>query len=422
MKRRTFLLGLGGAATLGYLAKPAPQGAPHDGYFLQWQQRLQQQGYGTPQLLIDRQRLIANCQRLRDFFPSGKNYRVVAKSLPSVPLLKTVMDITGSHSLMAFHEPFLRVAVAEFPASDILLGKPLPVSAAAHFYRHRPANTFNDSAQLQWLIDSIERLQQYLKLAQQLDRPLRVSLEIDVGLHRGGFDDLSIFSQALSVIGEHPEQLILGGLMGYDAQVGKLPAIVERATITAQKSQQRYREFVNTLQHHPAALWRDDLVLNSGGSGSLFFHGADSPANDLAAGSLLLKPQDFDLPALSEFTTAAFIATPVLKAFQGTRIPGPLPLGKLWQGWDSNRATSYFTYGGYWLASPLSPTGLSANSLYGHSTNQMLFNGSGRQALQVDDWIFFWPHQSEAVLLQFGDLLTGDADGSFQHWPVFSAT
>lgn len=50
-----------------------------------------------------------------------------------------------------------------------------------------------------------------------------------------------------------------------------------------------------------------------------------------------------------------------------------------------------------------------------------MVNASDRLDLRVDDFVFLRPRQSEAVFLQFGDLLTlrdGRLDGC---WPVFPA-
>ena len=110
-----------------------------------------------------------------------------------------------------------------------------------------------------------------------------------------------------------------------------------------------------------------------------------------------------------------FIAAPVLKQWDGLNLPGPLPLGELWQRWDPNRRQTYFIYGGYWKATPVSPAGIRENGVYGHSTNQMMFNGSPDTALQVDDQLFLRPTQSEFVLLQFGDLAVWQ-DGAIQDW------
>ena len=40
--------------------------------------------------------------------------------------------------------------------------------------------------------------------------------------------------------------------------------------------------------------------------------------------------------------------------------------------------------------------------------------------LQVDDWIFLRPTQSEFVFLQFGDIAVYDRGRIVDNWPVFT--
>ncbi|MBI54958.1 MAG: alanine racemase [Alcanivorax sp.] len=416
MKRRTFLLALGGGLAVAWWLKPGDRGAPHPPYFQGLNELLRNRGPGRPVLLIDRQRLADNCRRLMERLPPGRDYRIVAKSLPSVPLIQAVMAETGSRRAMVFHQPFINALAAAEPGCDLLLGKPMPVNAAARFYEELPADAgFNPDRQLQWLIDSEARLREYLALARRLNRRLRVNLELDVGLHRGGLADPHELDALMTLIDAHPEHLAFSGFMGYDAHVGKVPAILETREDSLRKSQAVYQGFIDRLYHtHPR--YRDQpLTFNGAGSPTFALHGDETPLNELAAGSALVKPSDFDLDTLAAFEPAAFIATPVLKARDGLDLPGPVPLGDAWTLWDPNRRRTYFIYGGYWKAQPVSPPGIESNRLYGVSTNQMMYNGSPATDLEVGDLIFFRPTQSEFVLLQFGDL-AAVADGAIQGW------
>ena len=91
MKRRGVLIGLGALAAGGWLLRPDNRGAAHDRYFQQLNDTLKNAGPGRPLMLIDRQRLAANCRTLMGMIPSGCDFRIVAKSLPSVPLIQEVM-------------------------------------------------------------------------------------------------------------------------------------------------------------------------------------------------------------------------------------------------------------------------------------------------------------------------------------------
>jgi len=303
---------LGAAATGAMLLRPRDEGHAYTPYFAGLNALLRREGPGRPVLLIDLDRLDANVARVRDSLPPGKALRVVSKSLPAVALLQRVMQGLGTTRLMVFHQPHLTVLARQFPQCDLLLGKPLPVAAAANFYRELRDTAFVPATQLQWLIDSPERLEQYRQLALGLGEKLRVNLEIDVGLHRGGVQEPQQLQAMLATIAGAPAQLELAGLMGYDAHVGKLPALVQSGAASLQHVWARYRAFAQVLAAHVPGPQLAALTLNGAGSPTFRLHGAESPLNELAVGSALVKPTDFDLPLLADLVPAAFIATPVL--------------------------------------------------------------------------------------------------------------
>ena len=414
MKRRGFLIGLGALAAGGWLLRPGNQGAPHTPYFQAINDRLKKDGPGRPLMLVDQQRLVRNCRTLKAMLPPRCALRIVAKSLPSVPMVQTVMRETGSNRVMVFHQPFMNALADAEPGVDMLLGKPMPVQAARQFYSET-GSAFDAERQLQWLIDSRPRLEQYLQLATDLDRRLNINLEIDVGLHRGGLTDPNQLDAMIALIQAHPDRLRFSGFMGYDAHVGKLPAFIQSAEEGHRETEAIYQRFIERLYQLAPAYRNETLCFNGGGSPTVGLYDDCTVVNELAAGSCLVKASDFDLPLLADFEPVVFIAAPVLKQWDGLNLPGPLPLGELWQRWDPNRRQTYFIYGGYWKATPVSPAGIRENGVYGHSTNQMMFNGSPDTALQVDDQLFLRPTQSEFVLLQFGDLAVWQ-DGAIQDW------
>ena len=138
-------------------------------------------------MLIDVERINTNIDLIAGSVGRQKTYRVVVKSLPSVPLLEHVMTRAKTNSLMVFHQPFLNVIAETFPTSDTLIGKPMPVSAAATFYKKLDHERFDAENKVQRLIDTPERFAQYHALARRLGIKISISLEIDVGLHQGGF-------------------------------------------------------------------------------------------------------------------------------------------------------------------------------------------------------------------------------------------
>lgn len=421
MTRRKLLRRLamaGAATTCAALLRPRDEGAAHNAYYGALNTLLRQEAAGRPVLVLDLERLDRNLQRVRAWLPAGKAFRVVSKSLPAVDLLQRVMQAMGTERLMVFHQPHLLALATQLPRADMLLGKPLPVTAAAAFYRELRGTDFAPSRQLQWLIDTRERLLQYRELAQGLGQKLRINLEIDVGLHRGGLQDPRELKALLSIIAESSGRLELAGLMGYDAHVGKIPSVIESRAASLQHVITRYRDFLQELAAHLSPAQLAGLLLNGAGSPTFRLHGAESPLNELAAGSCLVKPTDFDLDLLADLEPAAFIAAPVLKAQDGLALPGLSALGPAWAAWDRNRRRTFFIYGGLWMAQLESPPGLRDNQLYGRSTNQAILNGSARTALNVDDYVFFRPTQSEKVLLEFGDLLAVRGGRIEARWPV----
>ncbi|MCY1510632.1 hypothetical protein D9M68_450190 [compost metagenome] len=425
MNRRNFIVGTAGAGVLlagvGAWLRPTDKGAPYSDYFARLNRELRALGPMRPVLLIDLDRLDHNVDVvMQSVRRAGKHLRLVEKSLPSPQLLDYIARRAGTRRLMSFHQPFLNHDAARFPDADILLGKPLPVRSAQLFYEnHR--GPFDPATQLQWLLDTPERLQQYLLLAQGLKTRLRINIELDVGLHRGGVQDQVTLGRMLTLIGANPQHLEFAGFMGYDPFVGMgVPGILGSPEELFAKVMALYDGFVDYTRTQHATLWRPDLTLNTAGSPSYRMHERESTSSEVSVGSALLKPTHYDLPSLVEHQPAAYIASPVLKSIGAVRIPALDGKSALFSWWDPNQRETFFIYGGNWMAEPESPQGLRFNGIYGRSSNQEMVNGSSAVGLSVDDQVFLRPTQSESVLLQFGDLLAVREGRIVEAWPVYS--
>ncbi len=428
MKRRTLLLGTGAAAAgvAGTLLwKPSDNGAPHDDYFSTLNKLLKAKGPGRPSLIVDRARMNHNIDCLVRSVGLKKTYRVVVKSLPSIDLLRYVMDRANTRALMVFHQPFLNLIAESFPDSDVLLGKPMPVQAARTFYaQHADAaatsssisttgQSFDPATQLQWLVDSPARLAEYQALAQTLRTRLRINLEIDVGLHRGGLEDPATLKAMLAVIANDPAHLSFSGLMGYEPHLTGLQASLDHPAV--QQVLTRYQAFIEVAEN--AGYDPAELTLNGAGSHTLGIYEQDQTMNDLAAGSGVVKPTDFDTHHLREHLPATFIAAPVLKTYDRLHVAGEPWFASALEWWNPNLKHVHYIYGGYWKARYVSPRGI-PEPLY-HSTNQEPFTTSARGALAVGDYAFLRPTQSERVLAQFGDLLVVEDGQLVERWPAF---
>lgn len=391
---------------------------PHNTYFNGLQNALDMAGVAWPSVVIDRARLRRNTLRLKALIAPGIGLRLVVKSLPVPALLEEAMQLTCTRALMVFHEPQLRQVAQRFPDSDLLMGKPIPVRAAWHFYQHLCQTAFDPARQLQWLIDTPARLQEYLELAYNLGTKLRINFEIDVGLHRGGVADPATLRVLLDQLRGAPKHLEFSGLMGYDAHVGKLPTLVESRDTSFFKVVDSYSSFQAVVRDEYPEL-ASAVCWNGAGSPTIVLHRHNSPLNDVSAGSALLKPLEFDIDLLADFEPAVFVSAPVLKAQDGTRLPGPGWISKLLYGGRAHRARSYFIYGGGWPAETVSPPGLVPNKHFGLSFNQAILNGGCEYSLAVNDTIFFRPYQSEGTLLHYGPVRVIDDGCVVDEWLPF---
>ena len=123
-----------------------------------------------PFLLIDLDRLDKNIAVLQRSLKQGTLFRLVVKSLPSPELIQYIMDRADTKHLMVFHQPFLSDLSRWCDSSiDILMGKPMPIRTASYYYETLDnKNAFGPSKQLQWLVDTIERIQEYIDLAKNI--------------------------------------------------------------------------------------------------------------------------------------------------------------------------------------------------------------------------------------------------------------
>ena len=412
MKRRTMMIG-GGALALGgigtMLARPAERGGMHETYFAGVSTALKRAGLMRPTLVIDRDRLLANVAAIRKSTVAAKlPLRVVAKSLPSPKLLQTIMTGMGTQRLMVFSAEMLLQLLPLHPEADYLMGKPLPVSEFIRVAEKAGAET---AAQVQWLIDTPQRLSQYIEAAKARGIQPRINFEIDVGLHRGGFADPQSLSEALGTA--QAARVQVAGLMGYDPHVPKMPS-PDKAWAG---SQQDYAAMIAVLR---AGGQTDSAALTLNGAGSPTFrrHCAGTVANEVSVGSAFVKPGDFDYPELADLLPTAFIATPVIKASQDQTLPGVEALSGAMHWWDRNTQRGFFIHGGHWLAKPVSPPGLQYSKLFGRSSNQELLTGSKLVDLAPDDHVFLRPDQSEALFLQFGDIAVYDGQQIAETWPT----
>jgi len=382
----------------------------HDAYFAGLQAALKRAGIAEPTLVIDRARLAANIETVRRALaPTSLALRVVSKSLQAPALLEMVLAGTGCERLMVFNGVMLDEIAVFRPGADVLLGRPLPAAQVADFVT-RHANDPAPAAHPQWLVDSSARLAQYLEIGRAINSPMRVSLEIDVGLHRGGIAGERELSQVIDQALAQP-LIEISGLMGYDAHAAGAPSPAAEVERVKARYAAARALLAGKLGRDPAG-----LTLNTAGSPTYALHVDDTVANEVAVGSAFVKPTHFDLPSLAEHVPAAFIAQPVLKAVDPALIPRLEDVAGELEILDPNTRRGFFLYGGYGDARAVSPPGLRFSPLFG---GRSMLTGSAKVVLGQDDFVFMRPTESEGVFLQFGDIAVYDGGEIVERWPTF---
>lgn len=424
MNRRKFMFaGLGAGALLAGTAawmRPADRGGPYDDYFRALNRELKANGPMCPVLLIDLDRLDHNIDVvMRSVRRGGKHLRLVEKSLPSPGLLAYIARRAGTRRLMSFHQPFLNHDAVAFADADILLGKPLPVRSAELFYReHKGA--FDPARQLQWLIDTPQRLRQYLALAQGLGTRMRVNIELDVGLHRGGVADQAALGELLALIAAHPQYLEFAGFMGYDPFVGMgVPGILG----SPEAVRQGHGALPGTCRLRPPALRRavDTTADPEYRRQPQLSHAREGNAEQRGLGGHRHAQAEPLRPGVPGRACAGRLHRHAgtqehrrgADPGAGRQVPavflvGPQPARHLLH---LRRQLD----GRLRLA-----RGTAQQRHLRAQPNQEMVNGSPSVGLEVDDQVFLRPTQSESVLLQFGDLLALRGGRIVERWPVYA--
>ena len=368
-------------------------------YFQQLRRALADAGLAEPVLVIDQDRLDTNIAALKAMLPRSMAYRIVAKSLPCAELLEYVAAHTESNRLMSFNTNMVLQLLALMPESNQFLGKPIPVQALKRTFDETNAQMRSQlQHKVQWLIDTPARLGEYAEFVESAGIQLQINLEIDVGLHRGGMEPGADLEASLKTIYQS-DKLALAGLMGYEPHLSKLPNI---AGWPKRAKQGAANQFQLALSQTAAIFGQDhttNMVRNMAGSPTFGLYSDTLLANEIAAGSALVKPSDFDLPILKAFLPASFIATPAIKVSKGVRLPGLEYANRALSKPQSGKTV--FLHGGYWKAEPVYPGGLRNSSLFGRSSNQEMLVAPKNASIKVDDYVFLRPTQSEAVFLQF---------------------
>ncbi|MBT8139672.1 MAG: alanine racemase [Gammaproteobacteria bacterium] len=384
-------------------------------YFEGLDSALKSAGIYQPVLLLDVDRLNQNIQTLLSHLPTGMAYRIVTKSLPVPNLLAHIRKKTGTERLMTFNLPMLLGLAQEMPGAKQLLGKPLPAKACHDFLKQAPVDAAKN---VSWLIDTPERLHAYDNVAKDAGVPVNIVIELDVGLHRGGFAPGSELHNAFSQLREN-NRLTFQGFMGYEPHLASVPKALGWRARATKRAWGTYQQAIALAHNFFSESHMASIIRNTAGSPTYRLYKNTDIANEVSVGSALVKPTGFDTELLKPYVPASFIATPVLKSVGAMRLPELTMASCAGRLLSPGSAQSFFIHGGKWMADPVHPPGLRYNKIVGRSSNQEMLNGPKCVNLVPDDFVFLRPQQSEAVFLQFGDLAVIQHGEVIGRWPTF---
>ena len=136
----------------------------------------------------------------------------------------------------------------------------------------------------------------------------------------------------------------------------------------------------------------------------------------------MVKPSTFT--GLKDHLPALYIAAPVIKKRGGPQIPFLDYADSLIAWWDPNMAETIYLYGGGWAAEIVSPPGVKANPITSGPLNQNLlpnqsnYNASSKTPMDVGDFLFFHPQQSDAIF-QFEEIIVLRRNKIVARWKSF---
>jgi D-serine deaminase-like pyridoxal phosphate-dependent protein len=383
---------------------------PDGDYFKQLGADLTTAGFGTPQIVIDLDRLDANADSIVGNIGTDR-YRIVEKSLPSLDLLGYIQNRTGADRFLVLHLPFLPALLAAFPTAQVMVGKNQPINAVTTFFNSLPsaAARADAAARVIFLVDSTTRTGELVALAATMSLTLSVGIEIDAGLHRGGVRDPSDLPPVLADFVANASTIRFAGMLGYDGHIIGAPAapgLEENAVRAAYQSVEAiFRASVDIIQSQFGSLWSPNLIFNSGGSNTYPLHHG-GVVNDVAAGGGMLRPNSYSNMFIGALQPALFIAAPVIAQFDAVEIPFVDDVGQSFE--DGNQ--SFSMYGGGWAAVFVYPRNLSLAPLVSDPENmnlvpnQTLIVAPGDITISRGDWIFHQPRVADAMF-QFEEIL-----------------
>jgi D-serine deaminase-like pyridoxal phosphate-dependent protein len=254
----------------------------------------------------------------------GKRIRLASKSLRSVAILRRILAADNCFQGIMCFTAAEAVYLASQGFDDLLIGYPV--------WREQDievvARTVATGAQITFMIDSLEHIEQIENVARRQGVRLPLCLEIDMsidipGLHFGVWRSaLRTPDQIRAIIKriQTSSHVWLDGLMGYEAQIAgvgdNLPgqlvknALVRRFKLRSQREvAERRAALVDFIQQQGLTL----RFVNGGGTGSLATTSIEEHVTEITVGSGFYAPVLFDYYRNFRYQPAAGYAIEIVR-------------------------------------------------------------------------------------------------------------
>lgn len=283
---------------------------------------------GRPFAWLDLEALDFNIERVQSHL-GNKKLRVASKSVRCVEVLRYIQnrvpDLCGVMSYSAGETAFL----LDRGFQDLLCAYP-QVDSEGILGAEIAAKAKN--SRVCWMVDRIEQALLLGQVASQVDRRMRVCIDINLSTPLPGLYFGTRRSQLCSAEGFtrfldellRIETLQVVGLMGYEAQIAGLAEkggdrLMRTAAPIIRALKSHSKQKLSKLRKDCVAIARARCpeleFVNGGGSGSLDFSVAQSEVTEVTVGSAFYKPGYFALmDSMQDFKPAAGFVLPITRA------------------------------------------------------------------------------------------------------------
>ncbi|MEA2470539.1 MAG: hypothetical protein QOE38_1538 [Thermoleophilaceae bacterium] len=349
---------------------------------------------------------------------TGKPLRLASKSVRCRALQRRVLDgPPGFRGILALTLPEA-LWLADHGFEDLVVGYPTADRRALE-------RLARGGAPVTVMADCVEHLDLIVATGATVQRPVRVCIELDAGLHLLGgrvrigarrsplHGPEALASFAAEVLRRPELQLV--GIMAYESQIAgvgdaprgkRIGATMIRAMQAASTRELRERraEAVARVQELAGPL----EFVNAGGTGSVESSASEPPVTEVAAGSGLLAPALFDTYRRFTPAPAAFFVLPVV------RRPSPGVATALGGGYVASGPP-----GPDRLPEPMYPPGLRLDPREAAGEAQTPLLGRAAAALRVGDRVWMRHAKAGELCERFTSLFLVSGDRVVDEVPTY---